>query len=152
MRNVLARVGATVTVFALLAGCGASVASQAPAAGSPAASSATGSAPPAEQPLTKIEVVFAGNLTPENSQIWIGQGFGHFAEEGIDLEMITASGNVLATQIVASGAAEFFAGGPEGLLSAAAEGNEVGHQDHLQSTYVCRSTAGRRSRTTASTS
>ena len=126
MRNLLARMGAMLVVLAFLAGCAAPVASQAPAGSGPASTAGPGSAPPADRPLTKIQVVFAGNLTPENSQIWIGQELGYFAEEGIDLEMITASGNVLATQIVASGAAEFFAGGPEGLLSAAAEGSEVG--------------------------
>lgn len=85
-----------------------------------------GSESSAPQELTDMTVVFAGSFTAPPSQVWIGDKLGFFEEEGVNVTFESADGNVAATQLVASGAADAYAGGIEGVASLINKGTDPG--------------------------
>jgi NitT/TauT family transport system substrate-binding protein len=78
--------------------------------------------------VTPIRYVYcAETLSPSGAPFWIGEALGYFEEEGIDLEMIPVSGGTGAClQLLAAGQADISAPSPDVVLSAAAEGQDLG--------------------------
>ena len=84
--------------------------------------------PPGAVPVTNIKYVYcAETLASSGAPFWIGEKLGYFAEENITLEMIPVSGGTGACmQLLAAGQADISAPSPDVVLSAAAEGRQLG--------------------------
>jgi NitT/TauT family transport system substrate-binding protein len=97
-----------------------------PAAGAaPAPPGATTAPGAAAQPAPPRKVSFAiAVAVPDQGQPWVfvPQGAGYFAEEGLEVEVLPNDGGGAALKQVATGNADFSVGSAENTLNAVAEG------------------------------
>jgi NitT/TauT family transport system substrate-binding protein len=85
----------------------------------------TQEAVPAE-PVTIRYVYCAETLASSGAPFWIGQELGFFEEEGIAVEMLTASGGTgQCMQMLAAGQVDISAPGPEVVLGPVAQGQQI---------------------------
>lgn len=128
----------------LVAACGSggqsTAGSETEAAASAAATTATADEPATEgaaevtaeetaaaaEPVQIRYVYCAETLASSGAPFWIGQELGFFEEEGIELEMLTASGGTgQCMQMLAAGQADISAPGPEVVLGPVSQGQPL---------------------------
>lgn len=103
-------------------------ASEAPSEqGSAEATEETAEATEATAEPVRIRYVYcAETLASSGAAFWIGQELGFFEEEGIELEMLTASGGTgQCMQMLAAGQADISAPGPEVVLGPVSQGQPL---------------------------